>query len=514
MSAPAIYARQSVEENELAENQVRLCRATAKAEGWGDVSDSLTFVDVKVSASKPRDASTGWGRMLSAIKRGEVSVVIITDTDRLLRGVGDALALVELGVKVLTLDGTIDTRTADGERRLLDDAVKARYEVRRKSERAQRGATMRRAAGHPSPGLVPFGYRWVHKYDRDERGTRYTVVPSEAAVIRFMSRELLAGASLGGIVRELNDRGETTREGKAWTSTTARRVLLSPFPAALLPPPTPKGERYDARRIDMAKCQPGAWDEILSQDAVHAARHILLSGSRLYHDGDTRAKWLLSGLGRCGKCKGPLRSCRTKTTAQSMRGYRCTAGCFQRPAALIEAYVSEALVSLLSAPGLLQWMPDDGADIDALRARRASLVTTRAEWFARARSGSLAPHEWDVLAAEYDAEIRELDEALAVALQADPLAEIVTSDDVRGLWESMTTARRRAVLGALLHSIEVHPVGKGRRVVSVEATEATVTMGWKRAEHRVSLDTARSLVSVTPRVPDDAREVIAAALSA
>ncbi len=102
----------------------------------------------------------------------------------------------------------------------------------------------------------------------------------------------------------------------------------------------------------------------------------------------------------------------------------------------------------------------------------------------------------------------------ALALQADPLAEIVTSDDVRGMWESITTARRRAILGALVHHVEIGRVGKGVRVLTVEAAEATVTMGWRRADHRVSLTRARSLVSITPRVPDDARDIIAAALSA
>jgi CHASE2 domain-containing sensor protein len=107
-----------------------------------------------------------------------------------------------------------------------------------------------------------------------------------------------------------------------------------------------------------------------------------------------------------------------------------------------------------------------------------------------------------------------VDAALAAALQADPLAEIVTSDDVRGMWERMTTARRRAVLGALVHRVEIGQVGKGRRILSAEAAEGTVSMVWRRAEHRVSLSRARSLVSLTPRVPDDAREVIAAALVA
>jgi len=82
------------------------------------------------------------------------------------------------------------------------------------------------------------------------------------------------------------------------------------------------------------------------------------------------------------------------------------------------------------------------------------------------------------------------------------------------MWESMTTARRRAVLGALVHHVEVLPVGKGRRVVTVEQTEGTVVMGWKRAQRRVRLDRERSVASVVPQVPVGAHDEIAAALNA
>jgi len=52
----------------------------------------------------------------------------------------------------------------------------------------------------------------------------------------------------------------------------------------------------------------------------------------------------------------------------------------------------------------------------------------------------------------------------------------VTSGDVRGMWESISVARRRAILGALVHHVHLGRVGKGVRVLTVEAAEGTVTM--------------------------------------
>lgn len=524
----ALYVRQSDRVDEGISQQTEALEARAGREKWRIVG---MYTDNETSASKERGPGTAWARMLRDIDAGRIDVVLAMTAARLLRRRVDVIELAKprRSVRVVTDRDGIDTSTMGG--RIMLDVLTgmAEEEISEKEARAIPYRAGRRAAGHPSAGLVPFGYSWVvaDKRDpawRDRR--RYAVVPEEAAVLRFMSRELLAGAKLGGIVAALNageardERGQllgessrTTREGKSWITTTARRLLISPYPAALLPPPMPEGEHYNAARIDWSKCTPGAWDAILSADAVLTARHKLLNASRLTHDGDTRAKWLLAGVGRCGKCKGPLRSCTTKTTAQSVRGYRCTAGCFQRPAAPIEAYIAEAVIDALSAPGVLQHLPDNGADVTALSARRSALVTTRGEWFERAKAGTLAPHEWDALAAQHDAEIREIDAALAEALTADPLAEIVTSGDVLGMWERMTTARRRAVLDALVHRVDVLPVGKGRRVVTVEQTEGTVVMGWKRAQRRVRLDRERSVASVTPRVPENAHDVIAAALN-
>lgn len=51
--------------------------------------------------------------------------------------------------------------------------------------------------------------------------------------------------------------------------------------------------------------------------------------------------------------------------------------------------------------------------------------------------------------AELDAEAEEVERDLADALQADPLAQFVSADDVRDIWDGLSMGRRRAVLGAL-----------------------------------------------------------------
>lgn len=506
----AIYVRQSVKEDQGIAQQVRACRARLAAEEWTEVK---VYDDNDTSATKDRGAGTAWDEMLAAIDAAEIDVVVATETTRLLRRVTDVLALTDRDVRVVTVRDGIDTSAMMGKAVLTILVALAQAEIEQKEARALPYRVARREEGHPWPGLVPFGYSWVPKLHRDERGTRYAIAPEEAEMIRYLSAELLADVKLGVVVAQMNQKGWTTREGARWTTTTARRVLLSPFQAALLPPKTPEGSKYDARAIDMTKCTQGAWEAILTPDAVLAARHILMDPARRSHDGNTRAKWMLTGIGKCGRCGAAIRKCTVRQAGEWVRGWRCTPGCFQRPAALIEAYITEAVVALLSAPGLLQWTPEPEADVEALRARLVVLNGERHEAETMWAEGDVSTTAYRARIAKLSPQIATARAALSAALQADPLAEIVTSEDVRGMWESLEEGRRRVILGALVSRIEVYPVGAGRKLNTLEEVAGTVTINWRRTEHRVSLDAARSAgKGARPLVPAEARDGIAAAL--
>lgn len=530
-----IYARQSVRQEQGLLQQIADCEDEAERRKWTVVD---TYADNKTSATKGRGAGTEWARMLADVDRGRIDTIVSVHAARLLRRMVDVVEVSAptRSVRVVTIRDSIDTATAAGRIMLAVLIAMAEEEIAEKEERADPYRTARREAGHPVAGLVPYGYRWVPDIHRDEKGTRYEVVPEEATVLRFMSRRLLVERdSLAKIVRALNDGTATDEHGvplppssrhprprkdkesgdliyTPWITSTVRRLLISPFQAALLPPSMPEGEAYRADRFTLSQCTPGVWERILEVDQVNAARGRLLDASRLTHDGRTAAKWLLAGLGRCGKCGGPTRSTQSRTTAQSVRAIRCTAGCFVRPAALIEEYVERAVIDVLSAPNLLQWADDGGADIEALRTRREALVAQRAEAEGLYRTRKLSAGTFTLMVDEFDAEVAQVDAQLGDVLRADPLAAFVGVDDVKGLWDSINTNRRRVVLTALLRAVEIRPVGKGRRVVNLEAVAPTVAMRWREVERRVKLDADRTVSSVRGRVPIDAQGDILRAL--
>ena len=84
---------------------------------------------------------------------------------------------------------------------------------------------------------------------------------------------------------------------------------------------------------------------------------------------------------------------------------------------------------------------------------------------------------------------------------------------MRALWDGLGTARRRAVLKSLVFSVEVRPVGKGKRVKAVEAIGLTVTINWRRAQRRVAFDEDRILTSLVDRVSPNAEETATAAVN-
>lgn len=225
----AIYARQSVAEDQGITQQLDDCRAEASQRGWPVVA---VFPDDGTSASKDRGAKTKWAMMLDAHDKGEFDVLMVTETSRLTRRLVDILDVrpPRRDIRILVLRQGIDTASSDLGLKML--IIVAEEEVKIKAARAARYAIERRGAGHPTAGMTPHGYRWVPADLRDTKGTRYVVNEDEAQDVRQIFREFLAGGSLGQIARDLTTTGRRTRAGARWHTSTVRRVLLNPLYAS------------------------------------------------------------------------------------------------------------------------------------------------------------------------------------------------------------------------------------------------------------------------------------------
>jgi site-specific DNA recombinase len=299
MTSTVIYVRQSIYLPEGIDRQLVRSRALAAQRGWRVAGE---YLDNDTSATKPRGPASAWSRMLSDASTGAFTHVIAVDLDRLLRSQRDLLTLLDSGLKVVTVDGELDLSTADGEFRASIMASVARFEVRRKTERARRAGDHRAALGIPQSGKRPYGYN----------ADLVTLYEPEARWIRYITNRLDEGASVNAVTRELLALGCRTALGNEWSTNTVKKVALRPRNAGLM---MRYGEVVGPSIIEPA-VPVEQWQRVRDSFSLHSP--IMGVGAP--------ESWL-SLLILCGACGRPMRRTSQKSgriiPGVKTRTYRC-----------------------------------------------------------------------------------------------------------------------------------------------------------------------------------------------
>jgi len=475
----ALYARQSVAEPEGIARQVEACRKLAESRDYLVVE---TYSDDAVSGYKARGDGTAFARMLEDARAGLFDVLIVRKLDRLGRSLSALEALNAARVQVVTTDGELDLTSVNG--RLIANVLTsvARAESETKAERRVFANADRRTKGVPTSGRVPYGYLWVPTAERGPKGTAYVLDGERAPDVRRIYDEFLAGVPLGSIARDLTLSGRRTLptkrhpEGVPFTPTTLRRMLMSPYYAALLPLPREDGAPYDQRDITRDSCVEGAWPAIVTPDEWAEAKTRLEHPERKTSPGPTR-KWLLSGIALCGVCKAPIRAGGGEAGVHS---YRCgSMAHFMRRGVPLDSFIERLVVARLERPDAVDLLVDrERPDVDALRAERRRLEVSVRELGDDHDDGLIGRAEYQRRLKRLNARVAELDGKLQAGANVEPLRDLVGAADVRGAWDALPLGRKRAVLEALL-TIEVHSVGQGnRRNMPDESMARTLTLTW------------------------------------
>jgi len=117
-----------------------------------------------------------------------------------------------------------------------------------------------------------------------------------ATEIRNAAATLLAGGSMGSVVKDWNGRGFTTSTGRQWTYTSLKQVLSRSRNAGLV--------TYNGEIVGKSP-----WPPLLTEDTWRALVNLFADPGRRRSQSN-RARWLLAGIAVCGKagCGAPLRS--------------------------------------------------------------------------------------------------------------------------------------------------------------------------------------------------------------
>lgn len=475
MTAPAlIYVRLS--EDKLGDElgitrQKQDCQKLVEARGW-DVVRVESDNDTSAKGTKPRP---GFERVLSAVERGEVSVIVAWNLDRLTRNRRDTLRLMELGQEkgitiALARGSDMDLSTPAGRMLAGILAEIARAEIDTKSDRQIRANKQRAEAGLPHFVSRPYGY------------TRQgEIIEDEALVLNQMASHFLSGWSTSEITRWLNDQHIPAASGGEWSRRVVKDHLLSKRNAGIR---VYKGFEY-----------PAKWTPIYTAE-LH--ERLCAEWKRRHGEGkrarpDNR-KYLLTGLLRCGICGRPMMGGAhyDRKGEESRAKYRCVAsgsGCtgMMRVAVTLDHLITESVLYRLDSDELrtLLMQQESRADEIAplrdkeavLRARLDSLLTDYAD-------GLLDRTEYATAKARVQETLSGVESELAAIYSSEQANALLSpSVSLRDAWESNPVSWRRKLLALVIDSVVVEksykrtPYVVGGKTYKMDAD--AVKINWK-----------------------------------
>jgi site-specific DNA recombinase len=466
----AIYCRVSEDRTGAGlavERQEAACRELADRL---DLTVVEVYVDNDISAysGKPRP---GYRALVDAIRAGQVDAVIVWHLDRLTRQVAELLDYAktcqarDVPTHSVTA-GTLDLSTPSGRMTATIAAAVATAEVERMIERQRAGILQAAAAGRWIGGTRTFGY--------DADGV--TVNEDEAATVRWMAGQVLAGTSLRAIAADLNRRQVPTATGRRWRPEGVGALLQRPRLASY----------YVHRGEIVGRAE---WPPILDEDTWRGVVAILSDPARRKQQGTAR-KWLLSGLALCGVEGCDLTVTTTSSPGhaaggQTLSAYLCrSGGHVYRNAPEVDEYIEETIIERLSRPDAADLLaPDQTGDTSALHLRDAALRARLDELGRLYGEGTIDAAQLAQGTAAIRAQREEITAQLDAANGGSVLAGVADAAEPAKVWAGLDLSRKRAIIETLIE-VAILPAKRGprrgRRPGESQFDPASVRVTWKR----------------------------------
>lgn len=396
-----------------------------------------------------------YARLIAAVQRGEIDRIYVWSQGRLWRNRVERAqgfeVLRDARVSLIQVKGPeVDMSTAMGRMiaGIIGEFDTGENEV--KAERQEREALQRAERGLPPGGRRAFGYR----------GTE--VVEAEAQAVKAAYAQLLSGATLSKIARDMNAAGHKTTVGGPWTINGVRSMLLNP--------------RYAGHRTYRGQIHgPGAWAALVDETTFEAVRAMLTDPDRNVSRNNALT-WLGTGLYRCGRCPGQTvistyRGIKGRGTQR--RVYRCPECYMTRVADPIDKWVTAFVGELLSRSERLAERlarREDGPDVEALSAE-AKAIRVRLD----ALADNLDIDEADLArrSRKLRERLAEIQQALAEAGRGSAAGALAATGDPKAAWLALDDiARRQAVIRDLC-TVRLLPMGPGRKPFAPESVDIT-----------------------------------------
>jgi site-specific DNA recombinase len=384
----AIYARfSSDKQNERSiDDQVAFCRGLCERAGY---IAAHVYSDRAVSGASTVHRP-GWQRLMHDATAGQFDVVVVEDIDRCFRDEADyhvarkRLAFLEINFHSA---GGIVSRI-EGSIRALQGAIELE-KLAQKTHRGQKGAVERGNLG----GGRSYGYRPI----KGEPG-KVGIIEAEAAIVRRIFNEYLAGAGSREIACGLNADGIPAPRGGVWRATTIagnrkrangilqnalyngeivwnrQRFRKNPDTDTRVSRPNPQSEWVRTPAPELRIVDPAIFEAAQRRRAERGGEHRYVG----------RPRHLLSGLIKCGCCgssyivagidkRGTYLRCSRFVESRSCGNRRTIS------MGWIEAKVLDAVERRLAAPGLIAEYVKEFHRLSRAAARDKAKVRARLE---------------------------------------------------------------------------------------------------------------------------------------
>lgn len=480
------------------------------------------YSDNDISAADVFAVRPDFERLIRDIEAGKVNTVMAWDFDRLWRDNYDFNRLLRAmrlagGQAMLAFEGDprlVDIITGEGIDMAQIKGAMSDASVRSTKSRIRFKHEHLAENGMFGGGSRRFGYQIVDK--------NLVIDPEEAQHIREAIPRLLARKiSLTALAREWNERGIKTAKAGKWNAQTLKKLLAEPpspdDPEAIraarllmsergfnvkqivihlnqleIAAPQTMWTAANLRRVFLGEhiagirtSETGAvrvqakWEPIIDIETHVRLVELLTDPSRKTNPGSTEAKYLFTGMFRCGACRKGTLYVRENYGERTWGCLKTLGGCngLGRKWNPTEEWVTLDVLAMFRREefvrGLIQKQAaaqevDLSGLMEELEQRRTLLHDLENDYY-NPRPGRRRPSDaiYDRLSREHEGEIERLERALREAADQKTEGfdvELLTSGAAWRSWDRIPLAKQRVLLKAAVRYVILKPVGRGGKV--------------------------------------------------
>lgn len=431
----ALYIRVSGEEQKIKglslEAQQERLEAYAREKGWIVTG---VYIDAAKTARKNMHKRAEFQRMIEAVKRGEVDLLLFCRLDRWFRSVADYYKVMEIlqahGCDWKTIDEEYDTTSANGRLYINVKLSIAQNEADICGERIDVVFDSKIAHGTVVSGSCPFGYR-VNEEKRLE------IVPEEAGIVQDAFNHFESTVSQRGTVKHIRE-----TYGVNWCQATFQRMLSESLYTGIYDRGGRKNENF---------CPT-----IISREQFAKVQSLLKRNARSAPSGRV---YIFTSILKCAECNHNLVGYQTREYYY----YRCNQH-FQRGKCkhnksvredMIEKWLFDNLESELNRVRL-EW------EVKAAEKKKAALRTDKAA-LKRKLTKLKELYVNELIDIEeykkdyeiYTAALRQLPEPAAEAPPDFEAVEKLLQADFKNIYESLTREEKRTLWRSVISEIRI-----------------------------------------------------------